>query len=87
MKVSKQVIKTQINNFYEAPKTESKTETSSFKLTMSQKNALRKIAAERGIPVSVLVTSSIQFYLAFVDHAEPLLNNKDVVIPILERIR
>ena len=86
-KIISQVIKTQINNFHQSPRTESKSETGSFKLTASQKEALRRIAAERGVAVSGLVTASIEFYLEFLNHTNTLVENKAIILPILERIR
>jgi len=81
------LIKQQINNFHSAPYTESKSETGSFKLTASQKVALKHIADERGIGVSQLVHASIELYIDLLPHTDILKENMDVIGPMLERLR
>lgn len=81
------IIQKQINNFHESPRTESKSETGSFKLTASQKIALKQIAEQQGVGISQLVSASIEFYLDLLPHVDVLRNNIDVVAPMLERLR
>lgn len=81
------VIKKQINNFQTSTQTESKSETSSFKLTASQKIALKKIADERRTGVSQLVNASIELYLDLLPHVDVLRENIDVIVPMLKRLR
>lgn len=85
--VLSQVIKKQINNFHESPKTESKSETGSFKLTSSQKIALKKIADEQGVKVSQLVHASIELYLDYLPHIDALRENFEIIDPLLKRLR
>jgi len=85
--VLSQVIKKQINNFHESPLTESKSETGSFKLTSSQKIALKKIADDQGVAVSQLVHKSIELYLDYLPHIDVLVDNSEVISPLLERLR
>jgi hypothetical protein len=81
------IIQKQVNNFHAGPKTESKSETGSFKLTASQKIALKQIAEQRGIGVSQLVSASIELYLDLLPHVDVLRDNMDIVAPMLERLR
>ena len=84
--LSKDVLR-QINNFSTSNRTESKSETGSFKLTASQKVALRHIAEQQRIGISQLVHNSIELYLELLPHVEVLRGNVDVIGPLLERIR
>lgn len=81
------IIQKQVNNFHAGPKTESKSETGSFKLTASQKIALKQIAEQRGVGVSQLVSASIELYLDLLPHVDVLRENMDIVAPMLERLR
>lgn len=80
-------VQEQISRFSMAPLTESKSETGSFKLTSSQKIALRSIAERQHIGVSQLVHNAIELYLDLLPHADVLRENVDIIGPLLERIR
>lgn len=77
-------VKRLINNYHESPKTESKSETGSFKLTASQKIALKSIAKKEGKGVSQLVSDSIELYLSLLPHGDVLVENMDVIKPMLK---
>lgn len=80
-------VRRQINSFTSSNKTESKSETGSFKLTASQKVALKHIAEQQRIGISQLVHNSIELYLELLPHVDALRDNVDVIGPLLERIR
>lgn len=80
-------VQRQIRNFTSSNKTESKSETGSFKITASQKMALRHVAELQKIGVSQLVHNSIELYLELLPHVDALRENVDVIGPVLERIR
>lgn len=61
-----------INQFHEAPRTESKTEGRTVKLTATQKMALDSLANDSGIGTSTFISEAIDFYLHWLPYNKKL---------------
>lgn len=76
-----------INNYQASAHTESKTDSATIKLTVTQKEALRAVAHNRGEGVSTLVGRAIEFYLMYMDWADKLADNYELVTSMLKKFK
>lgn len=75
-----------IQQYREAPKTESKTEGSQVKVTATQKRALQSICEELGIGVSTFIGKAIETQLRILPFEEKLTRYEDAVIALLNSL-
>ena len=85
--VLSQVIQQQVNNFGDATEKESRTENLSSKVACSQKIAVDAVAKEMGITRSDLQVMAIEFFFAFIGHHQAMIDNKEIILPIISRMK
>ncbi len=85
--VSQITIEKYIADFRESTRHESKTDQCTVKLTHTQKQALISAATELDMGASTLAGKAIELQLQFLHHADTLIENRDFVISLLEKLR
>ncbi len=86
MQVS-QATKSQIINFAESAKHESRTTAAPCKLTASQNMALESLSRETGTSKSKLISNSVEFYLTFFEQSVKMQNESEFILSLIERLR
>ncbi|MCK5218675.1 hypothetical protein KAR10_04085 [bacterium] len=75
-----------IDKYIESTKTESKTDQCTVKLTHTQKKALVSAASELDMGASTLAGKAIELQLQFLHFSDSLIENRDFIISVLNKI-
>jgi len=75
-----------INTFAESPRSESKSENATIKLTASQKIALGQLATNEGRSVSSLGSDLIEIGLHFYQHKDKFKKHDDLINSLLSEL-
>lgn len=75
-----------INRFSESPKSESKSENATIKLTASQKIALGQLASNEGVTISALGSDLIEIGLHFYQHRDKFKKHDDLINLLLDQL-
>jgi len=85
LKFSKNTIHN-INQYFSAEKTESKTQGSQVKITPTQKAALKSICKEHGMAESKFIRDAIDVYIERFPYLEKIKRHKKLMISLLESL-
>lgn len=81
-----QNIKTQIVNFGDSERSESRTEPTTVKLTASQDETLSNFSTATGFSKSSIISNALKLYFKFFNQLEKLLRYSDAVTRMLESL-